>query len=94
MQQKGQGVVLDQFANPDNPLAHYDTTGPEIWQQTGQGITHFVSSMGTTGTIVGCARYFKQVDSAIQIVGVHPAEGAGTPPGWHHREHARSAVPL
>ena len=79
MQQKGQGVVLDQFANADNPLAHYETTGPEIWQQTEQGITHFVSSMGTTGTIVGCAKYFKEVNSDIQIVGVHPAEGAAIP---------------
>ena len=79
MQQKGQGVVLDQFANADNPLAHYDTTGPEIWQQTEHGITHFVSSMGTTGTIVGCARYFKEVNTDIQIVGVHPAEGAAIP---------------
>ncbi len=79
MQTKGQGVVLDQFANPDNPLAHYETTGPEIWQQTGQGLTHFVSSMGTTGTIVGCSKYFKQVDSNIQVVGVHPAEGATIP---------------
>lgn len=79
MQQKGQGLVLDQFANADNPLAHYETTGPEIWQQTNQGITHFVSSMGTTGTIVGCARYFKQVNSDIQVVGVHPAEGATIP---------------
>ena len=79
MQQKGQGVVLDQFANADNPLAHYDTTGPEIWQQTEQGITHFVSSMGTTGTIVGCARYLKEVNADIQIVGVHPAEGAAIP---------------
>jgi S-sulfo-L-cysteine synthase (O-acetyl-L-serine-dependent) len=76
MQAKGKGKVLDQFANPDNPLAHYENTAPEIWQQTAQGITHFVSSMGTTGTIVGCARYFKEVNPAIQVVGVHPAEGA------------------
>lgn len=76
MEQQGKGKVLDQFANPDNPLAHYEHTAPEIWQQTAQGITHFVSSMGTTGTIVGCARYFKQVNPAIQVIGVHPAEGA------------------
>lgn len=79
MQKKGQGLVLDQFANPDNPLAHYESTAPEIWQQTGHGITHFVSSMGTTGTIVGCARYFKEVNPDIQIIGVHPAEGATIP---------------
>jgi len=79
MQAKGQGVVLDQFANPDNPLAHYETTGPEIWQQTEKGLTHFVSSMGTTGTIVGCSRYFKEVDKNIQVVGVHPADGAKIP---------------
>lgn len=79
MQAQGKGKVLDQFANPDNPLAHYENTGPEIWQQTAQGITHFVSSMGTTGTIVGCARYLKEVNPAIQIIGVHPAEGAAIP---------------
>ncbi|MCP4078045.1 MAG: cysteine synthase CysM [Gammaproteobacteria bacterium] len=79
MQAKGQGVVLDQFSNADNPLAHYETTGPEIWQQTEKGITHFVSSMGTTGTIVGCSRYFKEVDNSIQVVGVHPADGATIP---------------
>ncbi len=79
MQNKGQGKVLDQFANADNPLAHYLTTGPEIWQQTEQKITHFVSSMGTTGTIMGCSRYFKEVNPAIQVVGVHPAEGATIP---------------
>jgi S-sulfo-L-cysteine synthase (O-acetyl-L-serine-dependent) len=79
MQAKGKGRVLDQFANPDNPLAHYENTAPEIWQQTAQGITHFVSSMGTTGTIVGCARYFKEVNPAIQVVGVQPADGATIP---------------
>ncbi len=79
MQAKGKGKVLDQFANPDNPLAHYENTAPEIWQQTAQGITHFVSSMGTTGTIVGCARYFKEVNPAIQVVGVQPADGATIP---------------
>ncbi len=79
MQQQGKGLVLDQFANPDNPLAHYETTGPEIWQQSEHGITHFVSSMGTTGTIVGCSRYFKEVNPDIQVIGVHPAEGASIP---------------
>lgn len=79
MQQQGKGLVLDQFANEDNPLAHYETTGPEIWQQTDHKITHFVSSMGTTGTIVGCSRYFKEVNPDIHIVGVHPAEGATIP---------------
>lgn len=79
MQAEGKGRVLDQFANPDNPRAHYETTGPEIWQQTDQQITHFVSSMGTTGTIVGCSRYFKEVNPAIQVVGVHPSEGASIP---------------
>ena len=76
MGREGKGIVLDQFANPDNPLSHYETTGPEIWQQTDQSITHFVSSMGTTGTIMGCSRYFKEVDPAIQVIGVHPAEGS------------------
>ena len=76
MQKQGKGKVLDQFANADNPLAHYEHTAPEIYQQTDQGITHFVSSMGTTGTIVGCARYFKEVNPGIQVIGVHPAEGA------------------
>jgi len=79
MQRQGKGVVLDQFANEDNPLSHYETTAPEIWQQTDQKITHFVSSMGTTGTIVGCSRYFKEVNPDIQVVGVHPAEGATIP---------------
>ena len=79
MQQQGKGKVLDQFSNPDNPIAHYETTGPEIWQQSAQRITHFVSSMGTTGTIVGCARYFKEINPAIQVIGVHPAEGAAIP---------------
>jgi cysteine synthase B len=79
MQQQGKGLVLDQFANPDNPLAHYETTGPEIWRQSEQQITHFVSSMGTTGTIVGCSRYFKEVSPSIEVVGVHPAEGAAIP---------------
>ena len=79
MQSQGKGLVLDQFANPDNPLAHYQATGPEIWQQTDQGITHFVSSMGTTGTIVGCSRYLKEVNPDVQVIGVHPADGASIP---------------
>ena len=79
MQRQGKGLVLDQFANPDNPLSHYETTGPEIWQQSEHKITHFVSSMGTTGTIVGCSRYFKEVNPDIQVIGVHPAEGASIP---------------
>ena len=80
MQAGGQGRVLDQFANPDNPLAHYRGTGPEIWAETGGKITHFVSSMGTTGTIMGCSRYFKEKDAAIQIIGVQP-EGESSIPG-------------
>ena len=79
LQAEGRGTILDQFANPDNPLAHYEGTGPEIWQQTGGNITHFVSSMGTTGTIMGCSRYLKEVNPAIQIVGVQPADGAQIP---------------
>ena len=76
---EGRGIMLDQFSNPDNPAAHYETTGPEIWRDTGGRITHFVSSMGTTGTIMGCARYLKEMNPAIQIVGVQPEEGAQIP---------------
>ncbi|GAA5785780.1 cysteine synthase CysM [Chitiniphilus shinanonensis] len=76
---EGKGIVLDQFANPDNPLAHYETTGPEIWRDTAGGITHFVSSMGTTGTIMGTGRYLKETNPAIQIVGVQPRDGAAIP---------------
>jgi cysteine synthase B len=79
MEKQGVGKVLDQFANPDNPEAHYRTTGPEIWRDTEGRITHFVSSMGTTGTIMGCSRYFKEQNPAIQIVGVQPTEGAQIP---------------
>ena len=79
MQQQGQGIVLDQFANSDNPLAHYETTGPEIWRDTDGGITHFVSSMGTTGTIIGTSRYLKEQNPQIQIIGVQPEEGASIP---------------
>jgi cysteine synthase B len=76
---EGKGVMLDQFANPDNPLAHYETTGPEIWRDTGGRITHFVSSMGTTGTIMGCSRFFKEKNPAIEIIGCQPEEGANIP---------------
>ena len=79
MQADGKGRVLDQFANGDNPIAHFETTGPEIWQQTGGEITHFVSSMGTTGTIMGVSRYLKQQNSAIEVVGLQPRDGASIP---------------
>ncbi|MFO8003594.1 cysteine synthase CysM [Thioalkalivibrio sp.] len=79
MQREGTGRVLDQFANPDNPDAHYRGTGPEIWRDTGGAVTHFVASMGTTGTIMGTSRYLKEQDPAIQIVGVQPTEGASIP---------------
>ncbi|WP_432720642.1 cysteine synthase CysM [Jeongeupia wiesaeckerbachi] len=76
---EGKGLVLDQFANPDNPLAHYETTGPEIWRDTEGTITHFVSSMGTTGTIMGTGRYLNEVAPQVEIVGVQPADGASIP---------------
>jgi cysteine synthase B len=79
MEQDGKGTVLDQFSNPDNPLAHYEGTGPEIWHDTNGSITHFVSSMGTTGTIMGTARYLKEQNPDIEIVGVQPTEGASIP---------------
>ncbi len=79
MEKDGKGRVLDQFANPDNPDAHYRTTGPEIWQQTQGRITHFVSAMGTTGTIMGVARYLKEKNPVIQIIGLQPKEGASIP---------------
>lgn len=79
MEREGKGVILDQFANPDNPLAHYETTGPEIWQETEGRITHFVSAMGTTGTITGVSRYLKEKNPAIQIIGAQPAEGSRIP---------------
>lgn len=79
MQAEGKGKVLDQFANPDNPRAHYEATGPEIWQATQGKITHFVSAMGTTGTIMGVGRYLKEKNPAIQIIGAQPAEGSRIP---------------
>ena len=79
MQSDGKGRVLDQFANPDNPLAHYEGTGPEIWRDTDGKITHFVSSMGTTGTIMGVSRFLKEKNRAIQIIGVQPGPGASIP---------------
>ncbi len=79
MQAQGKGIVLDQFSNQDNPSAHYQTTGPEIWQQTQGQITHFVSSMGTTGTIMGVSRYLKEQNPEVQIVGLQPTEGATIP---------------
>jgi cysteine synthase B len=75
----GRGIILDQFANPDNPLAHYEGTAPEIWRDTGGRLTHFVSSMGTTGTIMGCSRYFKEQNPNVQIIGVQPEDGAQIP---------------
>ncbi|MDX1604936.1 MAG: cysteine synthase CysM [Candidatus Competibacterales bacterium] len=80
MQREGRGKVLDQFANPDNPLAHYHHTGPEIWRDTAGSITHFVATMGTTGTIMGVSRYLKEQDPGIQIIGVQP-EGESSIPG-------------
>ena len=79
MRDEGEGLILDQFANPDNPLSHYTGTGPEIWRDTGGKITHFVSSMGTTGTIMGCSQFFKEVNPAIQIIGCQPTEGSQIP---------------
>ena len=79
MAARGEGIVLDQFSNADNPAAHFATTGPEIWRDTAGKITHFVSAMGTTGTIMGTARYLKQQNPDIQIVGVQPADGAQIP---------------
>lgn len=79
MARRGEGRVLDQFSNPDNPLAHYRGTGPEIWRDTGGRVTHFVSAMGTTGTIMGTSRFLKEMNQAVRIVGVQPAEGASIP---------------
>jgi len=79
MQAEGRGKILDQFSNPDNPVAHYEGTAPEIWRETEGKLTHFVSSMGTTGTIMGCARFFREANPNIRIVGVQPDEGAQIP---------------
>ena len=79
MQANGDGIVLDQFANGDNPLAHYHSTGPELWEQTHGKITHFVSSMGTTGTIMGTSQYLKEQNKGIEIIGLQPEEGAAIP---------------
>lgn len=79
MQEEGKGTTLDQFANADNPKAHYETTAPEIWEATQGKVTHFVSSMGTTGTIVGASQFFKEQSSDIEIIGVQPAEGSAIP---------------
>jgi cysteine synthase B len=79
MVRDGKGIMLDQFANPDNPVIHYETTAPEIWRDTGGKLTHFVSSMGTTGTIMGCSRFFKEKNPKIQIIGCQPEEGSQIP---------------
>ncbi len=79
MRDQGKGIILDQFSNPDNPLAHYEGTGPEIWRDTGGKVTHFVSSMGTTGTIMGVSQFLKEKNPAIQIVGCQPSEGSQIP---------------
>jgi S-sulfo-L-cysteine synthase (O-acetyl-L-serine-dependent) len=79
MRDAGEGIILDQFGNPDNPLAHYSGTGPEIWRDTHGKVTHFVATMGTTGTIMGCSRFLKEKNPAVQVVGVQPAPGASVP---------------
>lgn len=104
MQSEGQGKVLDQFSNPDNPLAHYQSTGPEIWQQTHGTITHFVSAMGTTGTIMGVGKYLREQNPNIQIIGAQPADGASIPgirkwpeeyqPSIYHPESISSFEPI
>ena len=76
MRDEGKGIILDQFGNPDNPLAHYEGTGPEIWRDTDGKVTHFVSSMGTTGTIMGVSRFLKEKNPAVQIIGCQPTDGS------------------
>ena len=102
MRDEGKGVILDQFANPDNPLSHYEGTGPEIWRDTQGRITHFVSSMGTTGTIMGVSRFLKERNASIRIIGAQPAEGASIPgirkwpeaylPKIYRREHVDELI--
>ncbi len=79
MRDAGEGIILDQFSNPDNPLAHYTGTGPEIWRDTHGKVTHFIATMGTTGTLMGCSRYLKEQNPKIEIIGVQPAEGQSVP---------------
>jgi cysteine synthase B len=79
MRDAGEGVILDQFANPDNPIANYTGTGPEIWRDSGGKVTHFVATMGTTGTIMGCSRFLKEKNPAIEVIGVQPAPGSQVP---------------
>jgi cysteine synthase B len=79
MRNAGEGIILDQFANPDNPQSHYESTGPEIWRDTQGKVTHFIATMGTTGTIMGVSRYLKEQNPNIQIIGVHPADGSQVP---------------
>lgn len=79
MRDEGRGIILDQFSNPDNPLAHYEGTAPEIWEQTEGRLTHFISTMGSTGTIMGCARYLKERDSSIRVIGCQPDENSLIP---------------
>lgn len=79
MQKEGQGIILDQFANPDNPRSHYESTGPEIWRDTEGRVTHFVSAMGTTGTIMGVSQYLKERNSGVRIIGAQPEEGSQIP---------------
>ncbi|MDP2783200.1 MAG: cysteine synthase CysM [Sulfurimicrobium sp.] len=79
MRDEGRGIILDQFSSPDNPLSHYQGTGPEIWRDTQGAITHFVSSMGTTGTIMGCSRYLKEQNPDVQVIGAQPCDGSQIP---------------
>ena len=94
MAQRGEGKLLDQFNNPDNPYAHYTTTGPEIWQQTAGRITHFVSSMGTTGTITGVSRFLREQSKPVTIVGLQPEEGAVFPGSAAGRQICRGSLTL